>query len=137
VTNIAAFCVAIALPERRDLASYQGLGRTNPGLAMALLVALLGLVGTPPTVVFVGKLTTATAAWDGGLEWLAVVVLGNSLISLFYYLRWIVPVFRIGEHPDEVSSPAPRPWSARTAVLASALSLALGVGSGVVWSALS
>jgi NADH-quinone oxidoreductase subunit N len=132
VTNIAAFCVTTALPQRRDLASYRGLGRTHPTLAMALLVALLGLVGTPPTVVFVGKLTTATAAWDGDLEWLAVVALGNSLISLFYYLRWIVPVFGTGTEPTAGNAGY---WSSRVAVLASVVSLVLGVCSGIVWSA--
>lgn len=137
VTNIAAFSVTVALPDRRDLASYQGLGRTHPGLALALLVALLGLVGTPPTVVFVGKLTTATAAWDGGLPWLAVVVFGNTLISLFYYLRWIIPVFRPGEGADRASGAVAYSWPCRIAVLASGLSLALGLGSGLLLAALS
>ena len=45
----------------------QGLAAARPWHAGALLVALLSLVGTPPTAVFVGKLTVFTAAWDGGL----------------------------------------------------------------------
>ena len=61
VTNLAAFAVTTALPERRTLRSYRGLGRRPPWLGAALLVALLGLVGTPPTAVFVGKLTTTAA----------------------------------------------------------------------------
>ncbi|UUZ44700.1 proton-conducting transporter membrane subunit [Janibacter limosus] len=93
LTNVAAFAVTAALPERRDLTAYRGLVHERPGLALALLVALLGLVGTPPTAVFVGKLTTATAAWDGGHSWLALLVMLNSLLSLFYYLRWFGPVF--------------------------------------------
>lgn len=84
VTNSAAFAVTTALPNRRDLNCYRGLAHGRPWLAGSLLVALLGLVGTPPTAVFVGKLTTATAAWDGDQAWLAVTVFGNSLISLFY-----------------------------------------------------
>lgn len=95
VTNVGAFAVAAALPEHSDLSDYRGLARQRPWLAGALLVCLLGLVGTPPTAVFVGKLTTATAAWDGGLAWLAVAVVLNSLLSLYYYLRWIVPTFAI------------------------------------------
>ncbi len=94
VTNLAAFAVTAALPGVRDLSGYAGLIRARPGLAVALVVALLGLVGTPPTVVFVGKLTTATAGWDGGMPWLTVAVLANSLASLFYYLRWIAPTLR-------------------------------------------
>ena len=93
VTNLGAFAVVAALPDHRDLSGYRGLTRRRPWLAGALLVSLLGLVGTPPTAVFVGKLTTASAAWDGGLPWLAVAVVVNTVLSLVYYLRWLAPVF--------------------------------------------
>ncbi|MGB3687514.1 MAG: NADH-quinone oxidoreductase subunit N [Ornithinimicrobium sp.] len=136
VTNIAAFAVTASLPGRRTLESYRGLGRTNPWLSLALVVALLGLLGTPPTAVFVGKLTTATAAWDAGWAWLAVVVLINTLLSLFYYVRWMVQPFRSGVTPD-VDLSAPALWSVRTAVLASALSLVLGIAAGGVWAVVS
>jgi len=137
VTNVAAFAVTAALPARRALESYRGLAGARPWLAGALVVALLGLVGTPPTAVFVGKLTTTTAAWDGGYAWLAVVVLANTVVSLFYYLRWIVPVFRRGESSARTLRGAfvPEPWASRTAVVAAGLSLLLGVGAGVLWSA--
>lgn len=134
LTNSAAFAVSTALPRWRDLDPYRGLARVRPWLAIALVVALLGLVGTPPTAVFVGKLTTATAAWDGGLAWLAVVVLVNSLISLFYYLRWIIPVF---QRPESETGARPENWSTVTAVLAASLSLALGIAAGPVWELLA
>ncbi len=136
VTNIAAFAVTASLPGRRSLESYRGLGRDHPWLSLALVVALLGLLGTPPTAVFVGKLTTATAAWDAGSAWLAVVVVMNTLLSLFYYLRWIVQPFRSGVDSD-VDRSAPLPWSMRTAVVASALSVGLGVAAGGVWGVVS
>jgi len=132
VTNLAAFAVTAALPRRRRLESYRGLGREHPWLGLALVVALLGLVGTPPTSVFAGKLTTATAAWDGGWAWLAVVVLLNTLLSLFYYVRWIGQAFRSADTPAAPASPA-LPWSVRTAVSGAALSLALGLSVGGVW----
>ncbi len=134
-TNIAAFAVTASFPDRRDLDSYRGLAGSRPVLAGALVVALLGLVGTPPTAVFVGKLTTATAAWDGGLAWLAVLVFVNTLVSLFYYLRWIVPVYRPGEGPARTmrGSFVPQVWAARLAVTGAALGLALGIAAGVVW----
>lgn len=135
LTNSAAFAVSTALPDWRDLNSYRGLARARPWLAGALVVALLGLVGTPPTAVFVGKLTTATAAWDGRQAWLAVVVFVNSLISLFYYLRWIIPVFQRTE--GGANELAPEKWSAPTAILAAGLSLALGIAAGPVWDVLS
>lgn len=136
ITNLAAFAVTTALPERRALESYRGMGRARPWLGVALVVALLGLVGTPPTAVFVGKLTTTTAAWDGGQAWLAVVVFVNTVASLFYYLRWIAPTYRRAEPagPSLAAGFVPARWSAATAVATAALSIVLGAGAGVLWN---
>lgn len=136
LTNVTAFAVVAAHPHLRTLASYRGLARTHPRTVAALVVSLLGLVGTPPTAVFVGKLTTATAAWDGGLAWLAVAVMVNSVISLVYYLRWVVPAF-LPPEPDQSASYSPgvgRPWAARTAQTAGAASVLLGLGAGAAWT---
>jgi NADH-quinone oxidoreductase subunit N len=132
VTNIAAFAVTAALPRRRDLNSYRGVARTHPWLAGALVVALLGLVGTPPTAVFIGKVTTAAAAWDGRYAWLAVVVFVNTLVSLFYYLRWIIPAFGRPEETVKTDEPAHH-WAGRAAVAAAAISVLLGIIAGPVW----
>lgn len=96
VTNLGAFAVVCALPEARGLGQYRGLGGRRPLLAASLAVCLLGLVGTPPTAVFLGKLEAFSAAFDGGYAWLAVLAAVNTVASLFYYLRWIVPTVRPG-----------------------------------------
>lgn len=135
LTNVAAFAVTAALPGLRDLASYRGLARSHPWLAGSLAVALLGLVGTPPTSVFIGKLTTATAVWDSDLAWLAILAFANSVVSLFYYLRWIIPVYRIGAEGNDARTVAftPARWATRVAVTASAATILLGVAAGAVW----
>jgi NADH-quinone oxidoreductase subunit N len=135
VTNVGAFAVTAALPEHRDLSDYRGLARQRPWLAGALLVCLLGLVGTPPTAVFVGKLTTATAAWDGNLGWLTAAVVLNSLLSLYYYLRWIVPAFAIGLDPARATARVVRTGTGPTvaAVAAAVASIVGGVATGWVW----
>lgn len=94
VTNLGAFAVLAAEPHDR-LADYRGLARRRAWLAAALVICLLGLVGTPPTAVFAGKLTVFTAAWDGGLAWLVVIAAVNTVASLFYYLRWLVPALTL------------------------------------------
>lgn len=126
-TNVAVFAVTAAAPGRRTLEDYRGLARERPVVAGALAVGLLGLVGTPPTAVFVGKLTVATAAWDGGFAWLALAVMVNSVASLFYYLRWLAPVFAA---PKTSTASHSEPVTATVvAVVAAATSLVLGLGA--------
>ncbi len=139
VTNLSAFAVTTAFPERRELRSYRGMGRDHPWLGAALVVALLGLVGTPPTVVFVGKLTTTAAAWDAGYAWLAVLVFVNTVVSLFYYLRWIAPLYARQETPghDQDDAGTPERWSHWTAIGTAALTLVLGIASGALWASVS
>ncbi len=97
VTNVGAFAVLAAAPAARDIAAWTGLARRHPWLSAALVVHLLGLVGTPPTLVFVGKLLAFSAAADAGLVWLVVVAALNTVASLYYYLRWLAPVYTRGE----------------------------------------
>jgi NADH-quinone oxidoreductase subunit N len=128
VTNLAAFAVVAELPEARTIASYRGLAARHPGLAAVLLVSLLGLVGTPPTAVFLGKLQVFTAAIDGGYGWLAGLAVVNTIASLFYYLRWLAPAFQ--RQPPESGTEALEPagrWGALAAYTAGAASLVMGI----------
>ena len=130
VTNLTAFAVLAAVPRRRSLEDFRGLSREHPWLTGALLVALLSLVGTPPTAVFVGKLSVFTAAWDGGSAWLVVVAAVDTVASLFYYLRWIAPAFR----PGDAAGQRARPWAQGAAVAAAACTLGLGLGAGALFA---
>jgi NADH-quinone oxidoreductase subunit N len=133
VTNLGAFAVVAELPRARTLQDYRGLARRHPGLAAALVVCLFGFIGTPPTAVFVGKLAVFTAAVDGGFAWLAVLAVVNTVASVFYYLRWIAPVFgRPSEHRVPDALQAAGTWSAGTAYVAATLAVLLGAGAGLV-----
>lgn len=129
VTNLGAFAVVCALPHARTLADYRGLLGTHPGLALSLVVCLLGLLGTPPTAVFLGKLEVFTAAVDGGYAWLAVLAAANTVASLFYYLRWIRPALGTAGEPGPRVLVRP---AALTAYVTAAASVALGVTAGPV-----
>ncbi|GAA0972740.1 NADH-quinone oxidoreductase subunit N [Nocardioides aquaticus] len=132
LTNLAAFAVAAAAPDRRSLEDWAGFASTRPGLSAALVVALLGLVGTPPTAVFIGKLTTMGATWGAGLAWLAVAIALNSVVSLFYYLRWLRAALRPAAQLEEGSSTGGR--GAPTAALVAAFAtVAMGLTAGPVW----
>ncbi|MGB3771148.1 MAG: NADH-quinone oxidoreductase subunit N [Rhodococcus sp. (in: high G+C Gram-positive bacteria)] len=130
VTNVTAFALIAAFPRLTTLSDYRGLARRHPWLAGALAISLLSLVGTPPTAVFIGKLTTFTAAWDGGFAWLVGLAAVNTVASLFYYLRWLATVFATGQVNSEFT--APRSAGMRTAVVGAAVILVLGVGSGAL-----
>ena len=139
VTNITVFAVIAALPEHHSLSDYRGLVSRHPLLAAALAVSLLSLVGTPPTAVFLGKLTTFSAAWDGGFAWLTVVAGVNTVASLFYYLRWLAPAFT-PDGPTEGKNTrgrdavvTPRRSGYFTALAGALAVLALGTGGGMLW----
>ncbi|UKA68823.1 NADH-quinone oxidoreductase subunit N [Arthrobacter sp. FW306-05-C] len=133
--NLAAFAVIGTYPGRDVLSAYEGLSGARPWHAVALVVALLSLVGTPPTGVFLGKLTVFSAAWDGGFWWLAVIAATNTLASLFYYLRWLAPAFRPAT-PDSAGAGdfAPQVWPGHVAIAGAILTLAVGIGGGIMWA---
>lgn len=74
-----------------DIEDYIGLGKRAPVTAFALLIFLLSLIGIPPLAGFWSKFLLVTAALDAGgwAFWLAVLLVLNSAISLFYYARII------------------------------------------------
>lgn len=136
LTNLAAFAVAAAEPECRSLEGWAGLASARPGLSAALVVALLGLVGTPPTAVFIGKLTTMGATWDAGLVWLPVAIALNTLVSLFYYLRWIRAALRPAPQLDEGTSIGGR-GASTVALVAAVVSVVMGLTAGPLWFVLT
>jgi NADH-quinone oxidoreductase subunit N len=134
VTNLGAFAVVTKLPQATTLDNYRGLVRRHPGLAAILLVCLLGLVGTPPTAVFLGKLEIFTATIDSGYTWLAALAVANTIASLFYYLRWLAPAFLrppAATQPDPLQA-AGSSWPAAVAYAAGTISVVLGVAAGAV-----
>ena len=144
VTNIGAFAAVAAAPAARTITDWATAVGRHRRLVVSLVVCLLGLVGTPPTAVFVGKLAVFAAAWDGGLIWLVVVAAVNTVASLFYYLRWIAPAFAgvpatpsvhegAGSGPRTAAGTAQRTQrGVSTGLLhgAAVMSLLLGLGAG-------
>ncbi|MEU2824578.1 NADH-quinone oxidoreductase subunit N [Streptomyces bacillaris] len=131
-TNLGAFAVVTALSAARTLEDYRGLARRHPGLAAVLVVCLLGLVGTPPTGIFLGKLEIFSAAIDGGYSWLAVLAVANTVASLFYYLRWLAPLFTYTRSAPPATQAVFGRWTAATAYIAGTLALGIGIAGGAV-----
>ena len=79
--------------EANEIASYAGLGKTNPMLAAAMALALLSFAGIPLTAGFVGKFQLFVTAASGNTLWLVVAAVVCSAITAFYYVRVISNMF--------------------------------------------
>ena len=115
--------------DGREIESYDdiaGLRRRRPLLGWVLLVSVISLLGIPPLVGFVGKLTLLGSAFGAGLTVLVIAVVLNSAISAGYYLKIAsVVFFGTSRHTlDDVPTVARRVGAAFAAFLA----IGLGVG---------
>jgi NADH-quinone oxidoreductase subunit N len=126
--NFGAFAVITLLSgdggDRDSFADLEGLGRRNPVLAVAMTIFMLSLAGFPPSVGFFGKLFLFTAGVGAGYTWLVVWAVLMSVVSVFYYIRVLVPVWT----PSPVRERVPASLSSRLAiVLSGAASVVLGL----------
>ena len=91
VMNLGAFAVTIAVSRRKPTAlisDFAGLVRSAPVLAIAMTTFMISLAGVPPAGGFWGKLFIFRAAIERASVLgvvLAVVMLVNSVVSVFYY----------------------------------------------------
>ncbi len=130
----------VALVGRRgdshhDLDDYQGLGRREPLLALALTVLLLAQAGVPLTSGFLAKFYVLEAAIDARSFWLALLAMLSAVISAFLYLRIALAMFAGADEGDEADDPAVPARRIRVPVAAGvaiALAVAATLGLGFV-----
>ena len=123
--NLAAFGVVVELRGRTAIADYVGLARARPLLAGALTTSFLSFIGVPPLSGFVAKVLLFLVAIQVGYTWLAIVAAINTVISIFYYVRMLAPVY-FG------ALPAPAPVLGRTAAWATLASAGALIVTGIV-----
>ena len=114
VTNLLAFAVVILFARSagsEEIADYAGLSRRAPGLALALLVAMLSLAGMPPLAGFVAKVYVFAAAVQSGLVWLAFVGVLNAMVGLYYYLTVLKVVYLYRSEHEDKPVPVPRSYA--------------------------
>jgi NADH-quinone oxidoreductase subunit N len=93
IGNLAAFAVVVALRGRTAREDHRGLARRRPWLAAVLALAFLSFIGIPPLVGFPAKLLLFGVAIDAGYTWLAIAAIINSVVSIFYYARFLAPIY--------------------------------------------
>ncbi len=99
ITIIAAFgIVGVLSPCEKDadnLEDYKGLFWRRPWLAGIFSTVLFSLAGIPLTIGFFGKFFLLTAGMESYLWLLVIMLVINSAISIYYYLRIVVTMFSI------------------------------------------
>jgi NADH-quinone oxidoreductase subunit N len=92
--TLGAFGVVVALGERGEtLDGYRGLDDTAPRTSGVMFLFLLSLTGIPLTAGFTAKFAVILSVVRAGYVPLAVLAVGCSVISAFFYLRVAVLMF--------------------------------------------
>ncbi len=128
--TIGAFGVLVAVAEdgnaRDGEDDFAGLAQRRPMLAGAMAIFMLSLTGIPPLAGFAGKLYLIEAIVGAGDIGLAVVLILNSVVATFYYIRVVIDMFT----RDPLGEPLlvePRPYVASVVFVAMAGSLFFGI----------
>jgi len=104
--NFGAFAVITLLAgpdgDRDRFSDLEGLAKRNPVMAVLMSVFMLSLAGFPPSVGFFGKLFLFTAGVSAGYTWLVVLAVIMSVVSVFYYVRVLLPVWSTSTRTDKV-----------------------------------
>jgi NADH-quinone oxidoreductase subunit N len=88
--------------ELMDIDDYRGLFWRRPGVATVLAGTMLSLAGIPLTAGFIGKFFVLTAGVGSALWALVILLVTNSAIGLYYYLRVTVALFSRHENEERL-----------------------------------
>ena len=96
LASLALFTVIYAMEKnmgRIEIKSFNGLGKTNPVLALCISICLFSLAGIPPLAGFIGKYMIFTQAMSAGLIWLTILAIIFSLIGVYYYFKIVIAMY--------------------------------------------
>ena len=111
VANMTVFTIIAAVEHanngKTDIATYNGLYKTNPKMAFLMTLALFSLGGIPPFAGMFSKFFVFLAAVDGRptfMPYLVVfIALVNTVVSLYYYLL-IVKAMYINNEGEPIAT---------------------------------
>jgi NADH-quinone oxidoreductase subunit N len=103
--NLGTWAVILAMRQKgrlvEGISDLAGLGKTHPGMALALAIFMFSMAGIPPLAGFWGKLYVFMAAIQNGMVTLAVIGVLTSVVGAYYYLR-IVKVMYFDEPAEQL-----------------------------------
>jgi len=84
-----------AVMGRSRISHLHGLGRVMPVTSFGIVLGGLSLIGVPGTAGFISKWYLVLAAFEQGQWWLALAIVGSSLLAVVYVWRFVeVAYFR-------------------------------------------
>ena len=96
-SNLAVFGVIAAVEQQTKgdtrIAAFNGLSKSNPLLALVMMLAVFSLGGIPPFAGFFSKFMIFAAAYSEGNYILVLIALLNTILSLYYYLLIVKSMF--------------------------------------------
>ena len=96
LASIVGFTVIYAVQKARgttSISAFNGLGKTNPLLAIAMTVALLSMAGIPPLAGFMAKYYIFINAIDQGFMPMVLFAIVMSLVGVYYYFKILIAMF--------------------------------------------
>ena len=120
--NTAPFAVLAGLQRRGEeiesLDDLAGLRHRYPLMAVVMAVAAMSLIGFPPLLGFVGKLSLLVAGVQANRLPLVVIAVLNSAISAWYYLRLVgLPILALPTAASDTVKRGASAWPRVAAVL--------------------
>jgi len=121
MTMLAFLIMTLVRVQQGDenLESYNGLAKTSPFLAFAMLVAMASLAGVPLTAGFVGKFLVFALALQEKHYWLVAIAVVGAAAGFYYYLKvvksmyWELPI----DDGSQTAAPIKVSWPTRIAIV--------------------
>lgn len=133
-SNLAAFGVISAVENqtgRTRIDAYNGLYKSNPKLALVMMLAVFSLAGIPPLGGFFSKFFIFAAAAGQGDYVLVFIATLNTVVSLYYYLRIVKAMFITAPDSDAAGTFRTDGYNRASLVVCVAGMLAVGLVSGI------
>lgn len=143
IAALGAFgIISYLAPQPQDdiyLDELYELWQKAPATSIALTILLLSMGGMPLTAGFIGKLLVFKDAWNAGLMGLVIVAVLNSVVSFYYYLRFVMAMYMQPTAPGATKRVLPRIAGVQvfSSVVTVGLTLLIGILPALLMGVLS
>jgi NADH-quinone oxidoreductase subunit N len=133
LATIGAFAIAIPVFKARNnenVDAFNGLGKSNPWMAVLMTMSMLSLAGIPPLAGFLGKYYIFSEAIQNKFISLTVLAVITSMVGVYYYFKVILAMYV--KPGDDQPSPSFPMMNMIVAFICVGLSLLLGIWPGLL-----